>query len=116
MHKDKFHPSETFMFLHAITNHILSQPQLTVSTMAPLLVPRLMEEWQTWVKRIDEVVNRQAGMFGIETVRGWERGLDEMADNKTTEISTPMRQVRDHWVGKVGWLVGRSLRNAMDEL
>ncbi|EAU93151.2 hypothetical protein CC1G_10519 [Coprinopsis cinerea okayama7 len=116
MHKDKFHPSESFVFLQTVTNLILSQPPLTVSSMGPLLVPRLMEEWQNWVNKIDEVVNRQAGMFGIEAVRSWEKGLDDLAGAKAAEISTPMKQIRDTWVAKVGWLVGRSLRSSMDGL
>ncbi|TFK30347.1 hypothetical protein FA15DRAFT_662291 [Coprinopsis marcescibilis] len=116
MHKDKFHPSETFVFLQAVTNHLLSQPPLTITSMAPLLVPRLIEEWQNWVNRIDEVVNGLARMFGSDTVKSWETALDEMAMSKVVEIATPMRQIRDRWIAKVGWLVGRSLPYAMEEL
>lgn len=66
-----------------------------------------------WTDKVDEVVNRQAGMFGSETVRSWERGLDNFADSKVSEVSSFMRAVRDRWVSKVGWLVGRQ---AMEEL
>lgn len=69
-----------------------------------------------WIDKVDEVVNRQAGMFGSETVRSWERGLDNFADSKVSEVSSFMRVVRDRWVSKVGWLVGRMIQQAMEEL
>lgn len=100
------------MFLAALTSHILSQPPLTRSSLAPLLLPRLSEEWKAWVDRVDQVVNREGGMFGSETVRSWERGLDEYAQAKDNGLEV-LRQIRDHWVVKVGWLVGRQ---AMEEL
>lgn len=116
LHRDKFHPSETFLFLSAVTNHLLSQPPLCISSLGPLLIPRLSEEWMAWTDKVDEVVNRQAGMFGSETVRSWERGLDNFADSKVSEVSSFMRVVRDRWVSKVGWLVGRMIQQEMEEL
>jgi len=106
-HKDGCHPSETFLFLSALTNHVFSQPPLSQSSLEPLLSPRLSEEWKAWVNRVDDMVNRQGGMFGSETVRGWERGLDEFAEHKGSDGWGFMREVRDTWVAKVGWLVGR---------
>ncbi|KAF8168191.1 hypothetical protein B0H34DRAFT_50590 [Crassisporium funariophilum] len=116
LHKDKFHPSETFHFLSAVTNHLINQPPLTLSQLSPLILPRLSEEWKMWVDKVDELVNRQAGMFGSETVRGWERGLDDMTEAKVLDVSDVMRSVRDTWVLKVGWLVGRTMQQPMDEL
>ncbi|KAG5653581.1 hypothetical protein H0H81_012088 [Sphagnurus paluster] len=115
LHKDKSHPSETFIFLSTVTNHLISQPALTQSQLLPLLVPRLTEEWKAWIMKVDEIVNRQGGMFGSETVRSWERVLDEMADGKALEGSDVMRSVRDLWVTKVGWLIGRTVHQQMDE-
>ncbi|KAG5647637.1 hypothetical protein DXG03_008990 [Asterophora parasitica] len=115
LHKDKSHPSETFLFLSTITNHIISQPQLTQNQLGPLLLPRLSEEWKAWVMKVDNVVNRQGGMFGSEVVRSWERVLDEMADGKVFEGVDMMRGVRDLWVSKVGWLIGRTVQHRMDE-
>ncbi|KAG1757656.1 hypothetical protein EDB19DRAFT_1924475 [Suillus lakei] len=114
-HKDRSHPSETFLFLSALSNHILSQPSLTQSSLAPLLLPRLIQEWRAWVDRIDEVVNQQGGMFGVDTVRSWEKGLDEFAEAKGPEGWQDMRKVRDQWVAKVGWLVGRNVLHLMEE-
>ena len=105
-HKDKSHPSETFLFLQALTNHVTSQPPLTQSILFPLLLPRLLSEWRAWVDRVDQVVNREGGMFGQETVRSWERGLDDFAQAKQGGVDA-MREVRDQWVLRVGWLVGR---------
>ncbi|KAH7928551.1 hypothetical protein BV22DRAFT_1058846 [Leucogyrophana mollusca] len=113
--KDIPHPTETYSFLAALTTHILSQPPLTQSSLAPLLLPRLAQEWKAWLDKIDEVVNREGGMFGSETVRGWEKGLDEFADAKGPEGWNVMREVRDQWVSKVGWLVGRSVLHPMEE-
>ncbi|KZT05848.1 uncharacterized protein LAESUDRAFT_701194 [Laetiporus sulphureus 93-53] len=111
-HKDRSHPTETFLFLSTLTTHILQQPPLTQSALIPLILPRLLEEWNAWVDRVDQVVNREGGMFGSETVRGWERALDEYAQAKGYGLEA-LRQVRDHWVAKVGWLVGRQ---AMEEV
>jgi hypothetical protein len=114
-HKDKSHPSETFIFLSTLTNQILSQPSLTQSSLAPLLLPRLIQEWRSWIDRIDEIVNQQGGMFGVDSVRSWEKSLDEFAEAKGPEGWQDMRKVRDQWVAKVGWLVGRSTPHLMEE-
>ena len=112
-HKDKFHPSETYLLLQAITAHVLDQPPLTQSLLIPQLLPRLIQEWDAWVDRVDRVVNREGGMFGQDVVRSWERGLDDFASAATrANGSHPLKEVRDRWVAKVGWLVGRQ---AMEE-
>jgi hypothetical protein len=49
-------------------------------------------------------------MFGGETVRSWERALDELAGAKGNGLEA-FRQIRDTWVSKVGWLVGRQLEH-----
>ena len=105
-HKDKLHPTETYLFLSALTSHILSQPPLTQASLVPMLASRLTEEWKAWVDHVDQFVNRQGGMFGRETVATWERGLDEFAQSKVHGLEM-MKEIRDLWVSKVGWLVGR---------
>ncbi|KAH9898134.1 hypothetical protein C8Q73DRAFT_834192 [Cubamyces lactineus] len=111
-HKDKLHPTETYLFLAALTSHILAQPPLTQTELAPMLAPRLAEEWKAWVDNVDATVNMQGGMFGRETVQTWERGLDDFAQAKGNEMEM-MKEIRDRWVSKVGWLVGRQ---PMEEL
>ena len=103
--------AETFTFLCTLTSHLFSQPQLTQNELCPLITPRLLEEWGAWVNRVDEVVNRQGGMFSGEVARGWERSLDEFA----VKGGYGMREIRDRWVAKVGWLVGRRAMVNMDE-
>ena len=103
--------AETFTFLSALTSHLFSQPQLTQNELCPLITPRLLDEWRAWVNRVDEVVNRQGGMFSGEVARGWERSLDEFTDKG----GSSMREIRDRWVAKVGWLVGRRVMVNMDE-
>jgi hypothetical protein len=116
LHKDKSHPSETFLFLSTVTNHLLSQPPLAQTSLLALLLPRLTQEWKAWVERVDAVVNREGGMFGIEVVRSWEKGLDEFVSRSAqSEASRAMREVRDRWVTKVGWLVGRNAHHPMEE-
>lgn len=55
-------------------------------------------------------------MFGGETVKGWERALDEFAEVNVKDIEgwQCMKEVRDRWVTKVGWLVGRRAISVMD--
>ena len=106
----KSHPSETFIILSAVTSQILSQPPLTQDSLIPSILPRLQQEWNAWVDRLDEVVNQQAGMFGGETVKSWERTLDELAEAKGNGLEV-FRKIRDTWVSKVGWLVGRQLEH-----
>ncbi|EGO05013.1 hypothetical protein SERLA73DRAFT_174053 [Serpula lacrymans var. lacrymans S7.3] len=102
------HPTETFGFLSALTNHCISQPPLTRSYLIPLLLPRLTHEWEAWVDVVDEIVNEKGGMFGRETVRGWERTLDELAEVRWPEECDGFGNVRDKWVSKVGWLLGKT--------
>jgi hypothetical protein len=112
--RDRCPPTETFLFLQSLTSHILAQPSLTQATLVPLILSRLLGEWKVWVEHVDEVVNRQAGMFGQETVRGWERVLDEFADVKGNGLEA-LREIRDSWITKVGWLVGRVGQTMMED-
>lgn len=106
--KDKLPPTEIYQLLAALMAHILAQPPLAQSVLIPQLLPRLQQEWLAWVGRVDAVVNTEGGMFRDETVRGWERGLDEFAEaNKGVDGWVGMKEVRDRWVAQVGWLVGR---------
>ncbi|KAJ7706264.1 hypothetical protein B0H17DRAFT_973352 [Mycena rosella] len=113
LHREQSHPPETYTFLAALTEHLFSQPPLTQSSLAPLLLPRLTQEWNAWVDKLDVTVNQQAGMFPAETVRLWERSLDAFANAHGAEGVDVMRSVRERWISKVGWLVGRQ---AMEEL
>ncbi|KAJ7596952.1 hypothetical protein C8J56DRAFT_817102 [Mycena floridula] len=108
LHKDKFHPSETYLFLAALTRHLLNQPPLTQASLSPLLVPRLTKEWMAWVEKVDSVVNRDGGMFGGEVVKCWIQGLDEFIANSDPHCGPMMQCVRSAWIAKVGWLVGRT--------
>ncbi|KAJ7634224.1 hypothetical protein DFH06DRAFT_1003632 [Mycena polygramma] len=112
IHREQVHPSETYLFLAALTEHLYSQPPLAQSSLAPLLLPRLSEEWKAWVHKLDLTVNEQGGMFAADVVRTWERGLDSFASTQG-EGTEVMRSVRDLWISKVGWLVGRQ---PMEEL
>jgi len=117
--KDAAHPTETFMYLSTLTNHFLSQPPLAQAALAPQLMPRLLNEWMTWVNRVDSYVNKEAGMFGMEVAEGWVRALDGFATAKIhgapADVVGGFGTVRDKWVAKLGWLVGRREVNQMDE-
>ena len=105
---DKLPPTEIYQLLAALTGHILAQPALTQGALLPLLAPRLQGEWLAWVDRVDAVVNAEGGMFRDKTVLEWARGLDEFAEaHKGAAEWAGMRAVRDRWVARVGWLVGR---------
>ncbi|KAJ4486034.1 hypothetical protein J3R30DRAFT_1440778 [Lentinula aciculospora] len=109
----KPHPTEVFFFLSSLTGHVLSQPRLAQNDMEPLLLLRLSEEWNAWVSRVDAAVNQEGGMFGSDTVHGWIQCLDEFAA-KDSQIGHVMRIVRDQWIARVGWLVGRTNQQPME--
>jgi len=134
---DLSHPSESFAYLRAVVMHIHKLPpiarNLIYAESSGLLI-RLHREWVAWLDRIDEHVNRSGGMYGEEAVRAWERGLDEMVASEdrdvkdglsvTVDMSTlglgemlpprPLRALRDAWITKVGWLIGRRSRSVPD--
>ncbi|KAJ7125660.1 hypothetical protein C8R43DRAFT_1029839 [Mycena crocata] len=107
LHREQIHPSETYSFLAALTEHLFSQPALTQSSLAPLILPRLIEEWKAWVDKLDVSVNTDGKMFARDVVEAWERGLDTFADAQGAQGMDDMRSVRDLWISRVGWLVGR---------
>ncbi|KAF9505803.1 hypothetical protein BS47DRAFT_1334154 [Hydnum rufescens UP504] len=120
------HPSETFTYLHAVTVHYQRLPPLArnlLSSESTTILVRLHKEWQAWLDRLDEHVNRSGGMYGSEAVRTWERGLEEMVVLEDKDVKEgvsvdfgpesglgprPMRSLRDAWIGRVGWLIGRN--------
>ncbi|KAL0578731.1 hypothetical protein V5O48_003287 [Marasmius crinis-equi] len=87
LHRDKTQPTETFTFLYTLTSQIVSQPNLTQTSLVPHLLQRLSDEWTAWVDRVDVIVNQQGGMFGRETVESWERGLDELATRADPKLA-----------------------------
>ncbi|KAG8904977.1 hypothetical protein FRB99_000936 [Tulasnella sp. 403] len=126
------HPSETFTFLHAVTLHLFRLPYLTLAEFCRpsenVVFPRLQAEWTAWVQRVDDDVNKWAGMYRDEVVKSWERGLDELvageeqclqqalvaqtqAQGEGTSVDVRgyigMRRIRDRWVEQAGWLIGR---------
>ncbi|KAF5385451.1 hypothetical protein D9757_005355 [Collybiopsis confluens] len=109
----KAHPTEVFFFLSNLTAHVVSLPQLSQSGLEPLLLSRLTEEWNAWVGRVDTVVNEEGGMFGSETVQTWVQRLDEFA-RKDSQFGLVMRGIRNQWVERVGWLVGRNNQHPME--
>lgn len=106
------HPSETFAYLSALTNHVLNQPPLCQSSLAPPLLPRLLQEWMAWVSRVDELL-KQGGMFGSGVAESWIEALDRYAGAKIEgvddNVKYGLRSVRDRWVSVAGWLVGRNV-------
>ncbi|KAK0478236.1 hypothetical protein IW261DRAFT_1482482 [Armillaria novae-zelandiae] len=94
LHKDKSQASRDIL------------PPLALASLVPLLLDRLIKEWNAWVDRVDAVVNREGGMFGSETTT--------FAGSKDERCAVAMRSVRDTWVAKVGWLVGRTMQHAME--
>lgn len=106
-------PTETYTLLAALNGHILSQPHSSQTMLTPLLLPRLVDEWRAWLNRIDAIVNQEGGMFGSEVANTWSRELDRFADVKI-EGWEVMRQLRDAWVSRVGWLVGRKLTETLE--
>jgi hypothetical protein len=114
----KAHPSETFTYLAAVMREILSLPPICQAALRQTLIPRLIDEWKGWLRRVDDYVNNQAGMFGLAMLKTWESELDEFASipNMTSLGLGELRQIRDDWVGSLGCLVGRAPpSNRMDD-
>ncbi|KAG9006732.1 hypothetical protein FRB93_008464 [Tulasnella sp. JGI-2019a] len=120
------HPTETFTFLHALTLQLLRLPSLTLAEFARpsenMVFPRLQAEWTAWVQKIDDDVNRWGGMYRDEVVKGWERGLNELLAAEESAVQQQrepnvvnatsgyigIKAVRNSWVQRVGWLIGRT--------
>jgi len=112
-------PMDTFEYLAALTGHLTAQPPLPQSSLASALFPRLLQEWMAWVDKVDAHLNENGGMFGQDVVRNWERVLDNLATVSICGVSDDMKNglkgIRDKWVARVGWVVGRRIIYSMDE-
>ncbi|KDQ20680.1 hypothetical protein BOTBODRAFT_26696 [Botryobasidium botryosum FD-172 SS1] len=120
------HPSETFTYLYTLVSNIQRLPPLARSLIyadSPQLAQRLAQEWSGWVNHVDQEVNQRGGMFSGEVAQGWERALDEMVNweerdrSENSNAPVGMKIIRDRWVNRVGWLIGKHAVNAggMDE-
>ncbi|KAG8928806.1 hypothetical protein FRC02_006448 [Tulasnella sp. 418] len=126
------HPSETFTFLHCLSLHLLRLPPLTLAEFVRpsenILFPRIQQEWNAWVQKVDDDVNRWGGMYRDEVVRSWERALEELLAAEESGIQQQthgvlpsneyigVKSIKDRWLHRVGWLIGRRMvGSAMDE-
>ncbi|KAG8691927.1 hypothetical protein FRC11_004856 [Ceratobasidium sp. 423] len=110
---------DSFAYLCALTVHIMRAPPLARALLleSPVLFPRLIQEWSAWVDCLDVEVNQNAGMFSAEAVREWERSLDELTKGGPSagQIGN-MQPIRDRWIEKVGWMVGRAVRKDLGSM
>lgn len=75
-----------------------------------VLFPKVSQEWNAWIDRLDVEVNQNGGMFSGEAVKEWERSLDELVKEGPVPGQTGnMQPIRDKWIEKVGWMVGRTV-------
>ncbi|CAE7199112.1 unnamed protein product [Rhizoctonia solani] len=103
---------DSFAYLCALTVHVMRAPPLARALLLenPVLFPRLNQEWNAWIDCLDVEVNKNAGMFSAEAVREWERSLDELTkEGPSVGQVGNMQPVRDKWIEKVGWMVGRTV-------
>ena len=117
--REQVTPMETFDYLSAITRHLIEQPALAQSSLATALLPRLIQEWSGWVDRVDAHLNKNGGMFRQDVVRQWERDLNAFSDVvfhgvDNVSLKSGLKGVRDKWVSRVGWVVGRRVMYTMD--
>ncbi|THH09464.1 hypothetical protein EW145_g1982 [Phellinidium pouzarii] len=80
------HPTETFGYLSVLTDHLLCQNSLCQSTLGPLILPRLLQEWMAWVNRVDMVL-KQGGIFGSGVAQSWVEALDRYAEAKLQGVN-----------------------------
>lgn len=103
---------DSFTYLCAVTAHVIRAPPLARALLLEnaVLFPKLQLEWNAWVNGLDVEVNQNAGMFSAEMVRGWERSLDELTkEGPSSGQIGNMQLIRDKWIEKVGWMVGRAV-------
>ncbi|GAB1517460.1 hypothetical protein RhiTH_000508 [Rhizoctonia solani] len=109
---------DSFAYLCALTVHIMRAPPLARALLLDnsILFPKLIHEWSAWVDCLDVEVNQNGGMFSAEAVREWERSLDELTKEgpPAAQIGN-MQPIRDKWIEKVGWMVGRTVPSSMSE-
>jgi len=103
LQKEKFHPAESFAFLSAVTKIIIDQPSLVISELEPLILPRLSEEWRTWVENLDRHAHGEGNMVAPSLARSWELEIERLIDGKSHGISNLMRGVLEHFPLKQGW-------------
>ncbi|CAE6416747.1 unnamed protein product [Rhizoctonia solani] len=109
---------DSFAYLCALTVHIMRAPPLARALLLEnsVLFPKLIHEWSAWIDCLDVEVNQNGGMFSAEAVREWERSLDELTKEGPPigQIGN-MQPVRDKWIEKVGWMVGRTVPSSMSD-
>jgi len=103
LQKERFHPAESFTFLSTVTRFIIDQPSLVISELEALILPRLSEEWKTWVENLDRHANREGNMVAPSVARSWEVEIERLVDGKAPGISNLMRGVLQHFPVKQGW-------------
>lgn len=103
LQKEKFHPAEAFAFLSNVTKLIIDQPALVIPELEPLILPRLTEEWKSWLDNLDRHANREGNMVAPSVARTWEIEIERLSDGKASGISRLMQNVAKHFPLKQGW-------------
>ncbi|KAG9101070.1 hypothetical protein FRC07_010359 [Ceratobasidium sp. 392] len=110
---------DSFAYLCALTAHIMRAPPLARILLLEntVLFPKISPEWDMWVNRLDIEVNQNGGMFSGEAVKEWERSLDELTKEGPAPGQTGnMQPIRDKWIEKVGWMVGRTVPKGISNM
>lgn len=103
---------DSFAYLCALTAHIMRSPPLARVLLFenPVLFPKVSQEWNAWIDRLDIEVNQNGGMFSGDAAKEWERSLDELVKEGPVPGQVgDMQPIRDKWIEKVGWMVGRTV-------
>jgi len=103
---------DTFAYLCALTAHIMRSPPLARVLLLEntILFPKVAQEWNAWIDRLDIEVNQNGGMFSGDAAKEWERSLDELVKEGPVPGQVGnMQPIRDKWIEKVGWMVGRTV-------
>jgi hypothetical protein len=103
LQKEKFQPAEAFAFLSNVTRLIIDQPALVIPELEPLFLPRLTEEWKSWLDNLDRHANREGNMVAPSIARTWEIEIERLGDGKAPGISMLMQDVAKHFPVKQGW-------------
>jgi hypothetical protein len=82
------------------------------------LIEALLKSWRGWVEHINDVVNKQGGMFAASVVDGWFKSIDELAklppgaphasSSPALRLAEGIASAGNTLVREVGWLIGRT--------
>ncbi|TIA91773.1 hypothetical protein E3P99_00928 [Wallemia hederae] len=119
------HVVDKFMAIQPTTLQfvkVLSQlpplPSDQVPKSLSLVWDKLRLHWSQWFNQVDDIVNKDGGMFSSSIVHTWAKGLDETCQHSNTSTKPQgfnyscqmdLLNLRQNWESRLGWLIGKDI-------